>query len=74
MKTATLPGIIKQRWAAAAHNPSIQQWRSLAVWIDDFANACAKHGETEHLVEGMRRLSAEAWENMRRMHPVEVPA
>lgn len=66
----TLPGIIKQRWAAAAENPSIQQWRSLAVWIEDFADACEKHVETQHLVSGMRRMAAEAWDNMRSLQPV----
>lgn len=67
---ATLPGIIKQRWSTAAQNPSIQQWRSVAVWLDDFANECAKHAETKHLVAGIRRMSAEAWQNMRNLQPV----
>lgn len=69
-----LPGIIQQRWAAAAENPTIPQWRSVAVWVENFADQCAEHAETRHLVAAMRKLADEAWRNMVKLQPVEVAA
>lgn len=69
-----LPGIIQQRWAAALERPSIPQWRSLAVWVENFADLCAEHDETRHMVAALRELADEAWRNCRDLLPVEVAA
>lgn len=69
-----LPGIIQQRWNAAVENPTIPQWRSLAVWLENFADQCAEHAETRHLVAPLRAKADEAWLNMVKLQPVEVAA
>lgn len=65
----TLPGIIQQRWAAVCEAPSLTRWRSLAVWLDDFADACAGEVETQHMAEPLRALADEAWQNMLALQP-----
>lgn len=70
MNTSILPGLIQQRWAAAAESPSIPQWRSLATWVENFADLCQEHAETRHLVGGLRALADQAWRNMRDLQPV----
>lgn len=69
-----LPGIIRQRWNAAAENPTIPQWRSLAVWIENFADLCADEAETRHLVPELRALADQAWNNCRALLPVAEAA
>ena len=69
-----LPGIIQQRWAAALENPTIPQWRSLAVWVENFADVCDGAAETRHLVPQLRELADEAWRNMVALQPAEVAA
>lgn len=74
MNMTTSPGIIQQRWAAASASPSIPQWRSLAVWVENFADLCAAESETRHLVPELRELADEAWRNCRALMPMEAAA
>ncbi len=67
--TGKLPAIIHQRWAAACAEPSIPQWRSLAVWVENFADTCAEHPETRGMVAELRELADEAWRNMVALQP-----
>lgn len=64
-----LPGIIQQRWAAACAEPSIPRWRSLAVWVENFADICEGQPETQHMVAELRELADEAWRNMVALQP-----
>lgn len=67
-----LPGIIQQRWAAAAENPTIPQWRSLGVWLENFADQCDAVPELRHLVPDLRGMADDAWRNMVALQPVEA--
>lgn len=64
-----LPGIIKQRWSAVCEAPSLPRWRSLAVWVENFADICEAHAETRHMVSELRDLADEAWRNMVALQP-----
>ena len=69
-----IPGIIEQRWAAAAADPSIPQWRSLGQWYENFAEQCEAHPETRHHAARLRELADEAYRNMKALQPVEEAA
>jgi hypothetical protein len=69
MNTDNIPGIIQQRWAAACEAPSIQQWRSLGAWIENFADLCAAYPNTRPLVPQLREMADEARRNMVALQP-----
>ncbi len=70
MSVATsLPGIISQRWAAAVAAPSLRQWYSIAIWLEDFARITGAHPATEHMADELRTLAAEARQHVRALLP-----
>lgn len=73
MTTSILPGIIQQRWSAAEQSPSIPQWRSIGVWLNDLADQCQGHPNTDLMVPELRRLADEAFNNMRALQRVREP-
>jgi hypothetical protein len=64
-----MPGIIQQRWNEALAAPTLQQWRSLAVWCEDFADLCDQHAGTKHMVAEARRRADEAYRHMVALQP-----
>lgn len=69
MNTHILLEIIRQRWAAACSSPSIPQWRSIAQWVENHADLCHGHPNTDYLVPELRRMADEAWDRMRALQP-----
>ncbi len=70
MNMTNIPAIIVQRWAEACATPTIQRWRSLAQWTENFADLCDAHADTRPLVPQLREMTDEAWRNMVALHPV----
>ena len=69
MSALSLPGIVDQRWAAACASPSLAQWHSVMVWLEDFASSLAEHRSTAHLAIQALQKAAEARQKMRELMP-----
>jgi hypothetical protein len=57
-----IPDIIKQRVEEANKEPTIQKWRSIAVWVEDMADKADPHNKD--LASALNKLASIAYDHV----------